>query len=102
MGFYEVRQKGSHLQLKRGNLLVTVPMHSTDLSPFLLHSILRQARISTEELLSFLSTLAILQSGGLPLRQVAVTPRLGRKTILTRNTQGKMMLWVKANSRERQ
>ncbi|HEV2498500.1 MAG TPA: type II toxin-antitoxin system HicA family toxin [Terriglobia bacterium] len=26
-GFYEVRQSGSHLQLKRGNLLITVPMH---------------------------------------------------------------------------
>ncbi|HEV2417719.1 MAG TPA: type II toxin-antitoxin system HicA family toxin [Terriglobia bacterium] len=26
-GFYEVRQSGSHLQLKRGNFLVTVPMH---------------------------------------------------------------------------
>ncbi|HXX21853.1 MAG TPA: type II toxin-antitoxin system HicA family toxin [Terriglobia bacterium] len=27
-----MRQKGSHLQLKRGNLLVTVPIHSADLS----------------------------------------------------------------------
>jgi predicted RNA binding protein YcfA (HicA-like mRNA interferase family) len=50
VGFYEVRQKGSHLQLKRGNLLVTVPIHSADLSPHLLRSILRQARISVEEL----------------------------------------------------
>jgi predicted RNA binding protein YcfA (HicA-like mRNA interferase family) len=49
-GFYEVRQKGSHLQLKRGNLLVTVPIHSADLSPPLLRSILRQARMSVEEL----------------------------------------------------
>lgn len=50
MGFYEVRQTGSHLQLKRGNLLVTVPMHSGDLNAFVLKSILRQARLSVEEL----------------------------------------------------
>ena len=54
VGFYEVRQKGSHLQLKRGNLLVTVPLHSADLSRPLLRSILRQARISIEELLAVL------------------------------------------------
>jgi len=50
MGFYEVRQTGSHLQLKRGNLLVTVPMHAGDLNPFVLKSILRQAHLSVEEL----------------------------------------------------
>ncbi len=50
LGFYEARQSGSHLQLKRGNLLVTVPMHSGDLNPIVLRSILRQARISVEEL----------------------------------------------------
>jgi len=54
VGFYEVRQKGSHLQLKRGNLLVTVPIHPTDLSRPLLRSILRQARMSVEELLAVL------------------------------------------------
>jgi predicted RNA binding protein YcfA (HicA-like mRNA interferase family) len=54
LGFYEVRQKGSHLQLKRGNLLATVPMHGADLSPALLRSILRQSRISIEELLEVL------------------------------------------------
>ncbi|MGA2988263.1 MAG: type II toxin-antitoxin system HicA family toxin [Terriglobia bacterium] len=53
-GFYEVRQTGSHLQLKRGNLLVTVPMHSGDLNRFVLKSILRQARVSVEELKEFL------------------------------------------------
>jgi len=26
-GFVEVRSRGSHMQLKRGNLLVTIPMH---------------------------------------------------------------------------
>ena len=50
MGFYEVRQTGSHLQLKRGNLLATVPMHSGDVSPGVLRSILRQAHLSVQEL----------------------------------------------------
>lgn len=54
MGFIEVRSKGSHLQLKKGNLLVTVPMHNNDLKPETLKSILRQARISIEELGKYL------------------------------------------------
>lgn len=37
--FIEVRQKGSHIQLKRGNLLVTVPFHNKDLNPTTLKSI---------------------------------------------------------------
>ncbi len=53
-GFYEVRQSGSHLQLKRGNLLVTVPMHPGDVRPRVLRSILRQAHLSTGELRRFL------------------------------------------------
>jgi predicted RNA binding protein YcfA (HicA-like mRNA interferase family) len=32
IGFYRIRQKGSHLQMKRGNLLVTIPVHSKDLN----------------------------------------------------------------------
>lgn len=31
-GFVQVRQRGSHLRLKRGNLAVTVPMHAGDLT----------------------------------------------------------------------
>ncbi|HEY6290379.1 MAG TPA: type II toxin-antitoxin system HicA family toxin [Terriglobia bacterium] len=50
MGFYEVRQTGSHLQLKRGNLLATVPIHPGDVSPGVLRSILRQAHLSVQEL----------------------------------------------------
>lgn len=53
-GFYQVRQQGSHLQLKKGNLLVTVPLHVGDLNPSTLHSILRQARLTVEELLDLL------------------------------------------------
>ncbi len=49
-GFIEVRTKGSHIQLKKGNLLVTVPFHNRDLNQETLKSILRQAKISVDEL----------------------------------------------------
>jgi predicted RNA binding protein YcfA (HicA-like mRNA interferase family) len=48
-GFRHVRQKGSHIQFKRGNLLVTVPNHPGDLNPHVLKSILRQAQMDEEE-----------------------------------------------------
>lgn len=32
VGFIEIRSKGSHIQLKKGNLLVTVPYHNKDLN----------------------------------------------------------------------
>jgi predicted RNA binding protein YcfA (HicA-like mRNA interferase family) len=54
MGFLEVRSKGSHLQLKKGNLLVTVPMHKKDIKPETLKSILRQAKINLEDLENYL------------------------------------------------
>ncbi|MBZ5513873.1 MAG: type II toxin-antitoxin system HicA family toxin [Acidobacteriia bacterium] len=50
LGFYDVRQTGSHRQLKRGNLLVTVPMQPGDVSTRILRSILRQAHLSVEDL----------------------------------------------------
>ncbi len=50
-GFRQVRQRGSHVQLKRGNLLVTVPVHSGDLNPEVLRSILRQAQMTVDEFL---------------------------------------------------
>lgn len=50
LGFYEIHQRGSHLQLKRGNLQVTVPMHAGDLSLGVLRSILRQAHLKPEQL----------------------------------------------------
>jgi predicted RNA binding protein YcfA (HicA-like mRNA interferase family) len=53
-GFVRVRQRGSHLRLKRGNLAVTIPMHSRDLPTGVLRSILRQAQLTEEELLSLL------------------------------------------------
>lgn len=53
-GFRQVRQKGSHIQFKRGNLLVTVPNHSGDLNPQVLRSILRQAQMTPEEFINLL------------------------------------------------
>jgi len=54
-GFRKVRQKGSHIQFKRGNLLVTVPNHPGDLNPQVLRSIIRQAQMTSEELINLLN-----------------------------------------------
>jgi predicted RNA binding protein YcfA (HicA-like mRNA interferase family) len=54
LGFGVERQKGSHLQLTRGNRLVTVPLHARDLNPAVLASILRQAGITAGQLLDAL------------------------------------------------
>ena len=53
-GFRQVRQKGSHVQFKRGNLLVTVPNHPGDLNPQVLRSILRQSQMTSEEFVDLL------------------------------------------------
>ncbi|RKX52856.1 MAG: hypothetical protein DRP50_06745 [Thermotoga sp.] len=50
LDFINIRSKGSHLQTKKGNLLVTVPICNKDLKPETLKSILRQDKISVEEL----------------------------------------------------
>ncbi|HEX9975530.1 MAG TPA: type II toxin-antitoxin system HicA family toxin [bacterium] len=50
LGFVKVRSRGSHLQYKKGNLLVTVPFHNKDLRQETLKSILRQAQLSIEDL----------------------------------------------------
>jgi predicted RNA binding protein YcfA (HicA-like mRNA interferase family) len=52
--FRRVRQRGSHVQYKRGNLLVTVPNHPGDLNPQVLRSILRQAQMTVDELTALL------------------------------------------------
>jgi len=49
-GFRRVRQKGSHIQFKRGNLLVTAQNHPGDINPQVMRSILRQAQMSADEL----------------------------------------------------
>jgi len=48
-GFMRIRSKGSHVQLKKGNLLVTVPMHNRDLKTETLKSVLRQAKLTIED-----------------------------------------------------
>ena len=53
-GFRQVRQRGSHVQFKRGNLLVTVPNHPGDLNPHVLRSILRQRQMTQVEFLALL------------------------------------------------
>jgi predicted RNA binding protein YcfA (HicA-like mRNA interferase family) len=53
-GFRQVRQRGSHIQFKRGNLLVTLPNHPGDLNPQVLRSILRQAQMMVEEFIALL------------------------------------------------
>lgn len=54
LGFQIVRQKGSHAQMKKGNLLATVPVHGGDLNPETVRSILRQAKIGMDDLLGAL------------------------------------------------
>jgi predicted RNA binding protein YcfA (HicA-like mRNA interferase family) len=53
-GFIKIRTKGSHIQFKKANLLVTVPFHNKDLSQETLKSILRQARMTVEDLVELL------------------------------------------------
>ena len=48
-GFVRVRQRGSHLRLRRGNVPVTVPVHPGDVPMTVLRSIIRQAQMTEEE-----------------------------------------------------
>ena len=50
LGFQPGNQEGSHAQLSKGELRVTVPMHRS-LLPKTLQSVLRQAKITIEELM---------------------------------------------------
>ncbi len=49
LGFIEEHQVGSHVRLSRSGLRVTVPNHAS-IAPNTLQSILRQARITVEDL----------------------------------------------------
>lgn len=51
LGFTQTNQEGSHIRLTKGGLKVTVPNHKAIL-PKTLKSILRQAEISIDELMS--------------------------------------------------
>ena len=53
-GFAIIRTKGSHCQLRKANLLVTVPLHNRDLQKSTLASILRQAKMTSDELEGYL------------------------------------------------
>ena len=53
-GFIVIRSKGSHSQLKKGNLLVTVPVHNRDLSITTLKSIIRQSGMTPENFIKLL------------------------------------------------
>jgi len=53
-GFHIARQSGSHVQLKKGNRLVTVPNHPRDLKPGTLRSIIRQSGLTRDEFLALL------------------------------------------------
>lgn len=48
MGFAEMRQRGSHVVLRRGETACVVPLHK-ELATGTLRSILRQAGVSPEE-----------------------------------------------------
>lgn len=50
VGFQTVRQKGSHVQMKKGNLLATVPVHPGEINPATLKSILRQTKLSVGDI----------------------------------------------------
>ena len=51
LGFTQTNQEGSHIRFTKGGLKVTVPKHQATL-PKTLKSILRQAEISIDELMS--------------------------------------------------
>ncbi|HHS12537.1 MAG TPA: addiction module toxin, HicA family [bacterium] len=53
-GFIRVRTRGSHIQMKKANCLVTVPMHNRDLNKSTFKSILRQARMTADEFQGYL------------------------------------------------
>ncbi len=50
LGFAVVRQKGSHVVLKKGLVIFTVPLHGT-LKKGTLHAILKQSGVLLEEFL---------------------------------------------------
>ena len=52
-GFEQVRQRGSHVSLQKGDYRTVVPLHS-DLSPGTLLAILKQSGLSRDELLKLL------------------------------------------------
>ncbi|GAB7386639.1 type II toxin-antitoxin system HicA family toxin [Bacillaceae bacterium] len=52
-GFEIIRQKGSHIHLKKGEYVVTIPLHDP-IKRGTLRSAIRQSGLTVEEYLSFL------------------------------------------------
>lgn len=54
-GFYFHHQSGSHVVMKRADgTRITIPKHNRDLKQGTIHNILREAKISRDELLNHL------------------------------------------------
>lgn len=53
LGFFEVRQKGSHLMMRRGESGCVIPMHK-ELKTGTLAGVLRQGGVSVEEFIDAL------------------------------------------------
>ncbi len=49
LGFRQVRQRGSHVVLRRGDAVTVVPLHRRDLAIGTLHGILKQAGVTADE-----------------------------------------------------
>jgi predicted RNA binding protein YcfA (HicA-like mRNA interferase family) len=49
LGFHPVRQRGSHVVLRRGDVVTVVPLHRRDLAIGTLHGILKQAGVTADE-----------------------------------------------------
>ncbi len=53
-GFEVIRQKGSHIILRKGDYTPVVPNHAGTIKPGTLRSIIRQAGMSNDEFLELL------------------------------------------------
>ncbi|KQS02160.1 hypothetical protein ASG11_15375 [Sphingomonas sp. Leaf357] len=53
LGFHEISQRGSHVKLRNGDTLCIVPLHR-DLKKGTMAGILRQAKLSSEDVLKAL------------------------------------------------
>jgi predicted RNA binding protein YcfA (HicA-like mRNA interferase family) len=49
LGFRPIRQRGSHVVLRRGDVVTVVPLHRRDLAIGTLHGILKQAGVTADE-----------------------------------------------------
>ena len=49
LGFRQVRRRGSHVVLRRNDIVTVVPLHRRDLAIGTLHGILKQAGVTADE-----------------------------------------------------